>query len=251
VDFPITGIEKYPLKKVYCNIGENLQMFNLKTIDGYILGISPHSSEIQNYLDDGNNYVGAITHQINDLDYYNRFLDGSEKIILDIGANIGIFSLHVSKTASYVLSVEPTPEHYKILTELTADFKNIHPIQMAISNKTGREVFYKCADNTTMNSLINRGGTSIEVDAITLIDLINSKKLTTVDFLKMDIEGSEIKIITEDLLNQLRPIIKKWFIECHYLENMHYTDMRKHFELLFRKCNYSVVYSQDDVLFCT
>ena len=92
---------------------------------------------------------------------------------------------------------------------------NIERIQAAISNETGKIPFFTFPSNTTMNSLINRGGNHFMVDSITIPDLIKKLELPHVDFIKLDIEGSETIALSEDVIRSISDKVAKILIEFH------------------------------------
>ena len=223
---------------------------NLKLIDGSIITIELNSLELENHFNDTRNCTKEILTQFNDQDYYNKFIDKNDKIILDLGANIGLFALHISPWAKKIYCVEPTPNHFNLLTKLTESYSNINRIQGAISDKTGTDIFYSFFSNTTMNSLINRGENSFEVNSYSIKDLIQSLKLKKVDFIKMDIEGSETIALNEDVISFMSNIVSKILIEFHEVGGVGYTEQRAIFEQIFIKYGYEIKHFGPDGLFC-
>jgi hypothetical protein len=70
-------------------------------------------------------------------------------------------------------------------------------------------------ENSTTNSLVNRGGTSITVPASTVKGILDQHQLEWVDFVKCDIEGSESIALADDTLAPVADSIGCWFIEIH------------------------------------
>ncbi len=65
----------------------------------------------------------------------------SEKIVLDIGGNIGAFScLSSSNGAKKVIAIEPFKPNCHILRQNTDPYGNITVVNMAISNQDGQEI---------------------------------------------------------------------------------------------------------------
>jgi hypothetical protein len=64
-----------------------------------------------------------------------------------------------------------------------------------------------------MNTIRHDG--VLEVDCITLKDLCDKHGLTSVDFCKVDIEGSEWQALTVDRIKEVSGIIKSFFVELH------------------------------------
>ena len=127
-----------------------------------------------------------------------------DDIVLDIGANVGGFSLFVSKMVNKVYAVEP--ELTSIL-EQNIKLNNINNIVVL---------------NTSFGNIVNWSGTSRVVDGNTLTELIQLCG-GHVDFLKCDCEGGEW-IITSNELKRIRRIE----IEVHNLDrNRNFNDFLK------------------------
>ena len=138
--------------------------------------------------------------------------------IIDIGANIGCYSLLAAQTAARVIACEPHPKNLSILrknVELN-HAKNVEVISHAISNKTGKASLI-IPDNDTFvgrySLHLGQGRRSIEVSCITLEDLVREAHLSEIDLIKIDCQGSEYEILyaSADILSQVRQAI----VETH------------------------------------
>ncbi|OIO59869.1 MAG: hypothetical protein AUJ82_04770 [Verrucomicrobia bacterium CG1_02_43_26] len=121
------------------------------------------------------------------------------KRVLDIGANVGLHSIILSKCGYQVTSFEPDPEHHRILKEnLTLnDCANANVVQAAVSDKKGKAKFIRILNNTTSSHLAgakpNAYGPSDTFD----VEVVNiNDYLDDIDFIKIDAEGQEAAIIT-------------------------------------------------------
>ena len=221
-----------------------------KLIDGSVYVIELDTQELTNHFNNPVNCTKEILRQFNELSWYSEYLTENDKIILDLGGNIGLFALHVTPWADRIITVEPTPSHFLLNEQLTSKFKQVERIQAAISNTTGQMTFYTFSSNTTMNSLINRGGDSFTVDCITIPDLIEKLDLTRVDFIKLDIEGSETIALNEDIIKSISDKVAKILIEFHEVGGIGYTEQRAIFEQIFIKYGYKIKHFGPDGLYC-
>lgn len=121
---------------------------------------------------------------------------------LDLGANIGTFSLLVlCKKNTSVICVEPEEENLDLLTEnLSLNFPDNRSviIEKAVSTKEGNEKFYLCNGeyNKYRHTLIPiRNRSSIDVETTTMKDIFHHHPDITC--VKMDIKGTEI-VLLED-----------------------------------------------------
>jgi FkbM family methyltransferase len=142
------------------------------------------------------------------------FAGRSDMVVVDLGANIGLFSLYAQDSASKLIAVEPAPGTFNILKKLTAPHSNIVTVNAAVGNSDLSVPFYLNENNTT-NSLVSKQGQRIDVPGITLAQLAATHNLTTIDFVKCDIEGSEVIALTEATLDPVKDIARFWFVEVH------------------------------------
>ena len=118
-------------------------------------------------------------------------------VVLDIGANIGYYTLIAAKLVGEngkVFAFEPDPTNFAILrknVELNG-YKNVVLVQKAVSNKTGTLKLYISEDNLADHKIYNshEGRQSIEIEATRLDDYFKNYD-GKIDLIKMDIEGSE------------------------------------------------------------
>jgi FkbM family methyltransferase len=199
-------------------------MYKLNQINGDSIALINNNSVIINLDEELSNHFNAneknhgltILKQINDFHFYDYlFSDNKNLTVLDIGANIGLFSLHVYPICNKIIAFEPTPSHYSKLLKLTKN-TNIECRELALSDKCGEIEFKIDLHNSTMNSIVNfHNDKVIKVKCINLETILSIENLNIVDFCKIDIEGSEIIAITEETLKPIAGRIKEFFVEVH------------------------------------
>jgi FkbM family methyltransferase len=154
--------------------------------------------------------------------YLGGYLSISENdIVLDIGANIGVFSIFAARqTNNRVYSFEPFPDNCNYIDKniLNNGISNVTVEQVAVCNKVGVEKLY-IGDIRGGNLLFDHNISGklkrfIEVPCITLRHIFDKYGLKTVDFLKIDCEGSEGYIFASTPVEYLNRI-KKIAIEFH------------------------------------
>lgn len=187
----------------------------LKTIKGNEILIQSDNIKAKVHFDDSRNYADYIIGQMNNEEIYKDYISGDDLVILDIGGNVGLFSLHCSDCAKVIYSFEPTSSHFALLQEFTSPYPNIIPVNIAISDRDGDISFYTNDHNTTCNSLVNTTGTCVTVKTKSIVTFLNENNITHVDFVKCDIEGSEMVALKEECVAPLFDIVDKWFIEVH------------------------------------
>jgi len=153
-----------------------------------------------------------------------------QSVILDIGCNIGYFSVLSAKHKSIhkIFSIDANIDNINMLkiSCLFNEIKNIEPINVCISNNVGEfhvkgnsELvkncgnigglsFIKTTDNITFDSIINQPVTSTTID-----EIIKINKIVDIIIMKVDIEGGELNAL-KGASNVLKTnIIKNIIIE--------------------------------------
>lgn len=129
----------------------------------------------------------------------------SSNVILDIGANTGIYSLIAASInpVAQVFSFEPVKRTSKLLKkniELNPKF-NITLIEKAVSNKDGMATFYDLPTDSQYSATLNESmladysnRISYDVETISL-DNLNDLKNKKIDLIKLDVEMHEPEAI--------------------------------------------------------
>lgn len=121
--------------------------------------------------------------------------------VIDIGANIGIYTLFLSRFTGEkgkIYAFEPDPKNYKYLIKNVKANKlnNIVAVNKALGNKNGKVYLYIDSINSGANSLAINNLEKIKgkvlVDMVTLDDFFFKEvKNLKVDFIKSDAQGAE------------------------------------------------------------
>jgi FkbM family methyltransferase len=145
------------------------------------------------YRDWDNDYVGNILKEIFWEKLYAPMVEGKkDQVIVDIGSNIGLFTLWMYPYAKKIYAVEPSMVHLETLKTMISynhlDDK-VEILPFALSNKDGTADFYH-NQNTTMFSLTATGGAEKET-VVTATFGTMLKNINHIDLLKVDVEGAE------------------------------------------------------------
>ena len=171
------------------------------------------NESVTKWFENPENYTDVILKQINEERMYDPiFTNRSDMVVLDLGANCGLFSLYAADSCSRLISIEPTPNTFSVLTEIVKDHSNITPLQLAIGPHNELISFF-INENSTTNSMLNRNGQETKVQCMTLETLFHMQELDHVDFIKCDIEGSEMQALTDATLGPIAHKVDFWFVE--------------------------------------
>lgn len=217
--------------------------------------IQSDNPKIEEFFADPKNYADSNLNQFNtDRVYDNILLGGENLTMLDLGANAGFFSLYAQDRAKIIYAIEPTFSHFHVLTELTKSYLNIVRCNVALHNKDEYIPFYSNPENSTMNTTaIKYNNETTPVTGITLKTLLSSINESHIDFVKCDIEGSEMIALTDETVGEVRDRIKVWFIECHATDHSNweasiYTN-RSLLATMFVRQGYQVQLFRRDILY--
>ena len=174
------------------------------------------------------NFIGHIMAEVYKDRVYARFLEGRKDLtVLDIGGNIGITTYYFSQFAKNVFTLEPSKEHFEVLTTMLEynKIKNVTPINKALYMKEGEFDFGGPENNATMRSLHSAtwqdGKPRETVTATTLPKLFEEYNIEHVDFMKLDCEGSETEIISSSSFKEVSQKIDMLVIETHNWSGRH------------------------------
>jgi len=117
-------------------------------------------------------------------------------IVFDIGAYVGDTALWFSKAVGpqgKVFAFEPEPGNFeKLKANLERNnVTNVIPLQLALSENEG-EMQVASAGGL---SIITQARTGTSVKVTTIDKFVGANKLPRVDFIKMDVEGHELKVL--------------------------------------------------------
>jgi FkbM family methyltransferase len=160
-----------------------------------------------------------------------RRMAGEDWIFFDIGANMGYYTLLFSTLSKKgrVYSFEPIPLCYHLLIAniLLNDVSNVEVNNFALNNYNGVAQF-SISKKSETSSFIHTGRDPIEkiiqTEVRKLDDYIKENAIERIDFVKIDVEGSE-KLVLEGALEslskkELRP--KVIMMELYDLNFVHY-----------------------------
>jgi FkbM family methyltransferase len=140
--------------------------------------------------------------------FIQRYYDAPEvvstkgvKNIIDIGANIGCFSLRAKQISpdATILAFEPDPSNFSMLQEnlRLSGVSSVSARQEGVSDSCGCFDLYLSPRNIGGHSMYRRSGHSVSIQTRTLTDaLALFGESVDCDILKIDCEGCEFAVLT-------------------------------------------------------
>lgn len=175
-------------------------------MSNYALGLSPDRpysfrNGARLKIDRAVDHVPIIEIFLNE--EYGEIPDNS--VVLDLGANVGTFSIYASATAKNVrvYAYEPLPAFFEALrqnVQMNDRENDIQCFNLAVAGEAatarlllvgGEKVFFP----TLVDAENGVGANQVSVACTTLSEIIETNQLAHVDLLKMDCEGAEYEIL--------------------------------------------------------
>ncbi len=158
------------------------------------------------------------------------------KIVFDIGANIGWYSLHIAQQEpqARVYAFEPVPATYaRLVANLSRNRAGarVTPIGDGLSDTPGDfDMFVPAISGSPAASLNElhpgEGGRRVTCHFTALDQFVEDQGITRLDFLKCDVEGAELRVLKggEKSLSRFRPavvieLLRKWSAAFGYHPN--------------------------------
>ena len=156
-------------------------------------------------------------HEFRELLFLHDFLK-PEMVFLDVGANIGEYTVFAAKRVflGRVLSFEPVPSIRKELEENIRlnHFKNITVLPYGLSDQPGQfPIFLMGEDENEGQATFFSDDASNQNSIVAELKVLDVEwkgfQLSRLDFIKMDIEGSELMALRGSIntLIQFRPLV--------------------------------------------
>ncbi len=145
-------------------------------------------------------------HETNEKEIYKKYIKKGD-VVLDVGANIGYDTLILAKLVGKngrVFAFEPGPINFQLLEKNIKinEYNNVTLVNKAVSKDNKSIKLYlnetngtghKIDDISNLGVKLNRK--SIDIESIKLDDFLKNKKIKKIDFVKIDVEGSESEVI--------------------------------------------------------
>ncbi len=134
--------------------------------------------------------------QINEKYTHDRVKVDNGDIVIDIGANIGEYSLAISRYAKLILAIDPDPNIQSALRENLKRLSNAKLFAVALSDSENEVDFFlstKDADSSIVKP--DEFSRTVKVKTMTLDQIVKEQGLDIIHFLKLEAEGWEPEIL--------------------------------------------------------
>ena len=171
---------------------------------------------------------------------YDAIASDCPQCVVDVGANIGAFSLYqaMAKNAKRVIAFEPSPLVFPRLVKNVEmnGRRNVRVVNAAVGSKPGVLSFSE--GRMSINSRISESG-PLKVSCVTLDEELFD--IPSIDILKVDTEGYEMHVLrgASETLQKTRRIALE----------LHYSGEREEIESILLPLGFSLITAHDKLVF--
>jgi len=149
---------------------------------------------------------GPLAHRISEPYEFKIFKQVLKRVkepfVVDVGAYIGAYTLAACALGARVVALEPDPENYHLL-KANLELNNciqVKAFNIAAGAIKGRQPFYKGVlpithSLTTLRGDVLNESIFVEVDTLDNILANAGFSATKIDFMKIDVEGTEMEVL--------------------------------------------------------
>jgi FkbM family methyltransferase len=143
----------------------------------------------------------------------------SGSLVIDVGANVGFFSLRFARwvgDAGKVISIEPEDRNYHSLIQRLGRKGLLNRVDAlkAVAAAAPGSMFLEINPVHPADHKLSRDGTGLPVTAVTLDDLVQDKGYLRPALVKIDVQGAEM-LVLKGATNILKNAGPALFIELH------------------------------------
>jgi FkbM family methyltransferase len=178
----------------------NIKLPNIK----YSFSLRHRSSDIPTF------------HQVFLENEYNISFAKNPKIIIDGGANVGLFAIKMKNEypEAKVVCIEPDHENFQLLKKNLSLYNEVLFENYGLWSKDTKLKVYDKFNLGKWGMVVEEDMAEGTIDAISLSSLLKKYSIEQVDVLKLDIETSEKQVFSEGYEEWL-PKVKTIIIELH------------------------------------
>ncbi|MCK4258095.1 MAG: FkbM family methyltransferase [Halanaerobiales bacterium] len=153
---------------------------------------------------------------------YLKYYSLSEgNVVFDVGAHVGEETFQFSgivKDEGRVIAIEPNPLLFNSLINKSSKFHNILFLNYGLFDVCGVKDFFIRKTSSSCGFVGNKTNEIVQLPVVTLDGLCELLNIKHVNFLKADIEGSEIEML-EGGVKSFSDYIQNVVIACEHTRN--------------------------------
>jgi FkbM family methyltransferase len=161
-----------------------------------------------------NGFFSERLQEVVDVHYQNRYRwyvynnIPRKRVMIDIGANIGIFARPSAERFEHVICFEPVLKNFEVLQKNLENYSNVELYNLGLSDKDQTATFelqtLKCGHTKQVAKFVPNPEFEKHTGELTTLDRFNFE---SVDWIKIDVEGFENAVLdgSRDTIQRNRP----------------------------------------------
>jgi FkbM family methyltransferase len=161
-----------------------------------------------------NGFFSERLQEVVDVHYQNRYRwyvynnIPRKRVMIDVGANIGIFARPSAEQFEQVICFEPVLKNFEVLQKNLENYTNVELHNLGISNRDQTATFelqtLKCGHTKQVVEFVPNPEFEKHTGELTTLDRFNFE---SVDWIKIDVEGFENAVLdgSRDTIQRNRP----------------------------------------------
>ncbi len=145
------------------------------------------------------------------------FCADEDSCVVDVGANVGFYAIWQARRAllGSVLAFEPSPGVYSRLSRNLAvnGLRNASSIHAAVGDQVGIVQLVETASSINSKITDQMDSSGVDVECVTLSDIVERMQIGTIDILKIDTEGYERAVLAG--ARGILPRVRRIVVELH------------------------------------
>jgi FkbM family methyltransferase len=149
--------------------------------------------------------VALKVYEPSELYFFQKHCRGNMTLV-DVGANVGLYTslaMHGLGAGGHIVAVEPRPQTFTFLEKNIASNRReagprVDAFRIAASTVSGTRLLFQNPENKADNRVYaadDRQWEGIEVESRPLDDVLSEQGISTINFIKMDVQGYEQKVL--------------------------------------------------------
>lgn len=185
LDFALMKLEVWnPFDKL-CFILKKYSLFIYHLFFGFELGISHIVIQGKTLYYDSSLGLASYQSLLVRTAYLLALEDVSLNNVIDVGANVGQFSLavHQLSPTSKIIAIEPIPQIFQVMKKNISQISNIILLNTAIGDSAGKLKMSFSSQDSPISKIDTHGEVDVEVATLDAI----TKNIELIDLLKIDV----------------------------------------------------------------
>lgn len=177
-----------------------------------------------------------------DIAVFERYVR-AQMTVIDVGANIGMYSIVLGALVGEqgrVFSFEPTQDSYRAFLDNMSlnTTRNVTPFLLGVDERIGSAKFLDHRYSKEQNRLARKEEVGIPIQTIRLDSFLKCLSVDIVDFLKIDVEGSELSVLKS--LGDTIPFVRVIYFEFNEKNYASFDSSKEEILAFFERNNFDI-----------